>query len=76
MGESSWNYNMYSNSRIFADDYRYVFLDDDGKVEDSEVVNSIRQIKQRGALQTLYKNLDIDEKRELMELILNDSSLL
>ena len=73
MGESSWNYNTYS--RMFADDYRYFFEDDFVKTK-NEVLEAIMKIKQENALQTFYKNLDVNEKRELMELILNDPNLL
>lgn len=73
MGESIWNYNTYS--RMFADDYRYIFEDDIAETK-NEILKYIMKIKQDNALHTLYENLDINEKRELMELILNDSSLL
>lgn len=73
MGESSWNYNTYS--RMFADDYRYIFEDGIAETK-NEILKSIMKIKQDNALHTLYENLDINEKRELMELILNDPNLL
>lgn len=73
MGESSWNCNTYS--RMFADDYRYIFEDDFVKTK-NEVLEAIMKIKQENALQTFYKNLDVNEKKELMELILNDPNLL
>lgn len=44
--------------------------------ENNELINSIRKIRQEGALQLLYASLDIDEKRKLMDLILNDTNLL
>ena len=73
MGESRWNYNTFS--RMFADDYRYIFEDDITKTK-NEILESIMKIKQENALYTLYENLDINEKKILMELILNDPNLL
>jgi hypothetical protein len=62
------------------DDYKYVFLDHDELIKPDEVnielTNSIIKIRQEKALQILYASLDIKEKRELMELILNDTDLL
>lgn len=61
-------------------DYRYVLLDHDELIKPDEVnielTNSIIKIRQEKALQILYASLDINEKRELMELILNDTDLL
>lgn len=60
-------------------DYGYYYDYDElikSDKENNELINSIRKIRQEGALQLLYASLDIDEKRKLMDLILNDTNLL
>lgn len=57
-------------------EYDYGHYNELIKPENIELINSIRKVRQEDALQFLYTSLDINEKRKLMELILNDTNLL
>ena len=78
MGEIYRGKYFFNRDQIEYDYGYYVDYDELIKPdkENNELINSIRKIRQEGALQLLYACLDINEKRKLMELILNDSDLL
>lgn len=78
MGEIYGGKYLFNRDWINYDYGHYVDYDELIKPdkENIELFNSIKKIRQEGALQLLYASLDINEKRKLMELILNDTDLL
>lgn len=80
MGENTWfgyNNNKYIKY-IDPYDYRYTFLDNDYNtlINKDYILDYITKIRETRSLPVLYTSLTIDEKRELMDLILNDTELL
>jgi len=65
-------------SKIFyPDDYGNYYSKDINIISDDSMISiAIGEIKMHKALPELYKKLNFEEKRELMELILNDPNLI
>jgi len=75
MNENTWSYDKFARF-IDPDDYKYTVIDYESLVNKNVVLDYITKIRETKALPVLYNSLTIDEKRELMDLILNDTELL
>ena len=78
MGETFYSGNAYKWKYYIDGDYGYTFEDSTEKTMDDEISKAIITIKTTStiSLERLYTLLTKEEKRFIMDLILNDPNLL